>query len=55
MLVESYERIYRSNLVGMGVISFEYFFGENVDILGFTGRERYIVSILENFKLRMKV
>lgn len=55
VLAESYERIHRSNLVGMGVIPLEYLPGENADTLGLTGRERYTVSIPENLKPRMKV
>nr|KAF6482870.1 aconitase 1 [Rousettus aegyptiacus] len=55
VLAESYERIHRSNLVGMGVIPLEYLPGETADTLGLTGRERYTVIIPENVKPRMKV
>lgn len=55
VLAESYERIHRSNLVGMGVIPLEYLPGETADTLGLTGRERYTISIPENLKPRMKV
>uniref|UniRef100_A0ABI7X6T6 Iron-responsive element-binding protein 1 n=1 Tax=Felis catus TaxID=9685 RepID=A0ABI7X6T6_FELCA len=55
VLAESYERIHRSNLVGMGVIPLEYLPGETADILGLTGRERYTIIIPENLKPRMKV
>ncbi|EPY75099.1 cytoplasmic aconitate hydratase [Camelus ferus] len=55
VLAESYERIHRSNLVGMGVIPLEYLPGENADALGLTGRERYTISIPETLKPRMKV
>lgn len=55
VLAESYERIHRSNLVGMGVIPLEYLPGENADALGLTGRERYTIIIPENLKPRMKV
>ncbi|XP_027786821.1 cytoplasmic aconitate hydratase [Marmota flaviventris] len=55
VLAESYERIHRSNLVGMGVIPLEYLPGENADILGLTGRERYTIVIPENLKPQMKV
>lgn len=55
VLAESYERIHRSNLVGMGVIPLEYLPGETADSLGLTGRERYTISIPENLKPRMKV
>uniref|UniRef100_A0A8I3WW76 Cytoplasmic aconitate hydratase n=1 Tax=Callithrix jacchus TaxID=9483 RepID=A0A8I3WW76_CALJA len=55
ILAESYERIHRSNLVGMGVIPLEYLPGENADALGLTGQERYTVIIPENLKPRMEV
>lgn len=55
VLAESYERIHRSNLVGMGVIPLEYLPGETADTLKLTGRERYTINIPENLKPRMKV
>ncbi|KAF6326863.1 aconitase 1 [Rhinolophus ferrumequinum] len=55
VLAESYERIHRSNLVGMGVIPLEYLPGETADTLRLTGRERYTINIPENLKPRMKV
>uniref|UniRef100_A0A8D3DBJ4 Cytoplasmic aconitate hydratase n=1 Tax=Scophthalmus maximus TaxID=52904 RepID=A0A8D3DBJ4_SCOMX len=44
VLAESYERIHRSNLVGMGVIPLEYLPGNTADSLGLTGRERQFVG-----------
>ncbi|XP_037117093.1 cytoplasmic aconitate hydratase-like [Syngnathus acus] len=48
VLAESYERIHRSNLVGMGIIPLEYLPGDNAESLGLTGRERFHVAIPEN-------
>ena len=39
VLAESYERIHRSNLVGMGVLPLEFKAGENHETLGLTGQE----------------
>src|SRR5437762_12566136 len=39
VLAESYERIHRSNLVGMGVLPLQYAEGQNGERLGLTGRE----------------
>src|SRR5271156_5845665 len=39
VIAESYERIHRSNLVGMGVLPLEYKPGENRESLGLTGQE----------------
>ncbi|XP_078251250.1 cytoplasmic aconitate hydratase [Rhinoraja longicauda] len=55
VLAESYERIHRSNLVGMGVIPLEYLPGQTSDSLQLTGRERYTIIISEMLKPRMKV
>ena len=40
VIAESFERIHRSNLVGMGVIPFEFTDGQNRKTLGLTGDER---------------
>ncbi|XP_032643338.1 cytoplasmic aconitate hydratase [Chelonoidis abingdonii] len=55
ILAESYERIHRSNLVGMGVIPLQYLPGEDAESLGLTGRERYTIVIPEELTPRMKV
>jgi aconitate hydratase len=44
VLVESYERIHRSNLIGMGVIPLEFVPGENRESLGLTGEETYSIE-----------
>jgi len=41
VLAESFERIHRSNLVGMGVLPLQFLPGENRDSLGLTGEEEY--------------
>ena len=41
VIAESYERIHRSNLVGMGVLPLQFVNGENVESLGLTGEETY--------------
>jgi len=44
VLAESYERIHRSNLVGMGVAPLELPAGETAEGLGLTGRELYTIE-----------
>jgi aconitate hydratase len=44
VLAESYERIHRSNLVGMGVVPLQYAPGESATSLGLTGRETFFVT-----------
>jgi aconitate hydratase len=47
VLAESFERIHRSNLVGMGVLPLQFHEGENVASFGLTGEEIFAVSGLE--------
>ncbi|WP_456696103.1 aconitate hydratase AcnA [Aeromicrobium sp. P5_D10] len=44
VIAESYERIHRSNLIGMGVLPLQYPAGENVESLGLTGEETFDFS-----------
>jgi aconitate hydratase len=44
VLVESYERIHRSNLIGMGVLPLQFKDGENRKTLGLTGFETYDIE-----------
>jgi aconitate hydratase len=44
VIAESYERIHRSNLVGMGVLPLQFADGENAGTLGLTGHEVFEVS-----------
>ncbi len=46
-LAESYERIHRSNLVGMGVLPLQFPDGESVESLGLTGHESFDLAPLE--------
>jgi len=47
VLVESFERIHRSNLIGMGVLPLQYRPGESAASLGLTGREVYDIEGIE--------
>jgi aconitate hydratase len=44
VIAESYERIHRSNLVGMGILPLQYRAGESARSLGLTGRETFTIS-----------
>ncbi|WP_017941569.1 MULTISPECIES: aconitate hydratase AcnA [unclassified Thioalkalivibrio] len=52
VIVESYERIHRSNLVGMGVLPLQFLPGENAASHGLTGRETYSITGVENGEAR---
>ena len=44
VIAESFERIHRSNLIGMGVAPLQFLPGQNVSSLGLTGREVYTIA-----------
>jgi aconitate hydratase len=46
-IVESYERIHRSNLIGMGVLPLQFQDGDSADGLGLTGRETFAITGIE--------
>ena len=51
VIAESFERIHRSNLVGMGVVPCEFINGETAESLGLTGKENFSISgIATGFK-----
>ena len=52
VIAESYERIHRSNLIGMGVLPLEFPAGQNAASLGLTGREVYDITGLDQGKAR---
>jgi aconitate hydratase len=47
VIAESFERIHRSNLVGMGVLPLQFMDGESVESLGLTGEEELSISGIE--------
>ena len=47
VLVESFERIHRSNLIGMGVLPLQFKAGESAETLGLTGQEVFDVEGIE--------
>jgi aconitate hydratase len=53
VIAESYERIHRSNLVGMGILPLQFAAGESAPSLGLTGEEVFEISgvrdLVENF------
>ena len=47
VIAESYERIHRSNLVGMGVLPLQFMDGENAEKLGLNGSETFDIQGIE--------
>jgi len=55
-IAESYERIHRSNLIGMGIVPLVFKAGENLASLGLTGFEKFdILGIGPDLKLRQEL
>jgi aconitate hydratase len=49
VIAESYERIHRSNLVGMGILPLQFLAGENAQSLGLTGDEVFEIKGIREF------
>ncbi len=52
VIAESYERIHRSNLIGMGVLPLEFLPGESAASLGLSGTEVYAITGLDGGQAR---
>jgi aconitate hydratase len=55
VIAESFERIHRSNLVGMGVLPLQFREGENAEALGLDGAENFSISGVAGLKPREDV
>jgi aconitate hydratase len=55
VIAESYERIHRSNLVGMGVLPLQFLPGETAATLGLTGRETFTIAGMADLAPRQAV
>ena len=55
VIVESFERIHRSNLVGMGVLPLQFLPGENAASLGLTGEETFDILGVQDVAPRQRV
>ncbi len=55
VIAESFERIHRSNLVGMGVLPLQFREGENAASLGLTGAEKYTITGIAEVKPRQDI
>jgi aconitate hydratase len=51
VIAETYERIHRSNLIGMGILPLEYLKGQNAETLGLTGKENYNIELTEKLSI----
>ncbi len=55
VIAESFERIHRSNLVGMGVLPLQFKDGENPESLGLTGHESFAIHVDDSLSPRQDV
>ncbi len=52
VIAQSFERIHRSNLVGMGVLPLQFMDGENAESLGLSGEEEYSIAGVDGGEAR---
>jgi len=55
VIAESFERIHRSNLVGMGVLPLQFQEGENAESLGLSGNETFSIDNVAGIEPRQDV
>ncbi|MEM1127837.1 MAG: aconitate hydratase AcnA, partial [Bacteroidota bacterium] len=55
VLVESFERIHRSNLIGMGVLPLQFVEGQNAQTLGLDGTETYSIPVGNDVQPRQEL
>ncbi|MBE1528751.1 aconitate hydratase [Sphingopyxis sp. OAS728] len=55
VIVESFERIHRSNLVGMGVLPLQFLDGQSRETLGLTGDDQFTITGVADLKPRQTV
>ncbi|XP_078482700.1 cytoplasmic aconitate hydratase [Ciona intestinalis] len=55
VLAESYERIHRSNLIGMGIVPLQFQQGENADSYKLTGKEKFTVNLPDDIEPGMDI
>jgi aconitate hydratase len=55
VIAESFERIHRSNLVGMGVLPLQFQEGQNAEGLGLTGAEKFTITGIADLEPRQDV
>lgn len=48
MIAESFERIHRSNLIGMGILPLQFKAGESAETLGLKGSEQYSITLSDD-------
>jgi len=55
VIAESFERIHRTNLVGMGILPLQFEPGQNLDSLGLSGREAFTIGGIETLAPRARL
>ena len=50
VIAESFERIHRSNLVGMGILPLQFLEGQSAKTLGLSGKEQFTIHVPNDVK-----
>ena len=51
VIAQSFERIHRSNLLGMGILPMQFKVGESAETLGLNGKEQFTIHVGEDLKI----
>ena len=52
IIAESYERIHRSNLIGMGIVPFQFLEGQSAETLNLTGKEKFTILLDQELSVK---
>jgi aconitate hydratase len=55
VIAQSFERIHRSNLIGMGILPLQFKAGENAESLGLKGTEQFTIHLSEDIQVGQDV
>jgi aconitate hydratase len=55
VIAESFERIHRSNLIGMGILPLQFNAGQNAELVGLKGTEQISIELPESYEVGQQV
>lgn len=55
VIAESFEKLHKNQLVGMGIMPLEFLSGQNADSLELSGKERFSISLPESLSPRQQL
>lgn len=55
VIAESFEKLHKNQLVGMGIMPLQFLSGQNADTLELSGKERFSIILPERLSLRQQL